>query len=156
MNVDICIIIKTGILIKYSLNFLAIWSSRKIILSSSTKLILECFVTFSDRNGLTVFQNVLLSITILVSRLTGRDSANHAFQKTLQNFLQHLIHLSTETFLGNNSWKDLICYVVYHHLSCRDHFPWKEFISNTPKSELKKASSNFNHMYLLFQNSLFS
>ena len=61
-------IIKIGMLIKYSLNFLAILPSREIILSSSTELILECFVTFSDRSGLTVFQNVLLSITT-VSRL---------------------------------------------------------------------------------------
>ena len=49
-------IFKIWMLIKYSLNFLAICSSREIILSSSTKLILECFVTLSDRSGLTVFQ----------------------------------------------------------------------------------------------------
>ena len=53
-------IFKIEILIKYMLNFLAIWLPWKIILSSSTKLILECFVTFSDRSSLTVFQNVLL------------------------------------------------------------------------------------------------
>ena len=53
-------IFKIGMLIKYSLNYLAVWSSQEIILSSSTKLVLECFVTFSDRNSLTVFQNVLL------------------------------------------------------------------------------------------------
>ena len=55
-------IFKIGMLIKYSLNYLAISSSREIILSSPTKLVLECFVTFSDRNSLTVFQNVLLLI----------------------------------------------------------------------------------------------
>ena len=49
-------IFKIRMLIKYSVNFLGIWSSREIILSSSTKLILECFVTFSNRSGLTVFQ----------------------------------------------------------------------------------------------------
>ena len=55
-------IFKIGMLIKYSLSYLAIWSSREIILSSSTKLVLECFVTFSGRNNLTVFQNVMLPI----------------------------------------------------------------------------------------------
>ena len=61
-------IFKIGIFIKYSLKFLAICLSREIILSSSTKLILECFVTFSDRSGSAVLQNVLLSVTTLVSR----------------------------------------------------------------------------------------
>ena len=62
-------IFKIGIFIKYSLNLLAIRSSREIILLSSTKLILECFVTYADRSGLKVFQNVLLSVTTLISRL---------------------------------------------------------------------------------------
>ena len=68
-------IFKIGMLIKYSLNFLAIWSWREIILSSSNQLLLECFVTFLDRNGLTVFQNVLLSINIFNnnSRLNSPD-----------------------------------------------------------------------------------
>ena len=63
---------KIWMLVKYSLNYLAIWSSREIILSSSTKLVLECFVTFSDKNSLTVFQNVLLPINqfSLFRRLT--------------------------------------------------------------------------------------
>ena len=65
-------IFKIGRLIKYSLNFLTIWPSRETILSSSTKLILEYFITFSDRSGLTVFQNALLSITTLVSRLLSK------------------------------------------------------------------------------------
>ena len=43
------VIFKIEIFLKYSLNLLAIWSSQKIILSSSTKLRLECFVTFLDK-----------------------------------------------------------------------------------------------------------
>ena len=31
--------------------------------------------------------------------LTGRDSVNQVFHKMLQNFLEHLIHLSTEASL---------------------------------------------------------
>ena len=30
------------------------------------------------------------------------DSANQVFQKMLQNFLEHLTHLTTEASLGNN------------------------------------------------------
>ena len=56
-------IFRTGILIKYSVNLLAIWSSREITWSSLSKLIFRCFVTFLDRSGFAVFQNVLLSST---------------------------------------------------------------------------------------------
>ena len=49
-------IFRIGILIKYSLNFLAIWSSREITWSSLSNLILRCFVTFSDRSGFAVFK----------------------------------------------------------------------------------------------------
>ena len=64
-------IFKIRICRKYSLNFSSIWSSPEIILLSLTKLILECFVTFSDKNRLTVFQifyyqlqpNIPLSVT---------------------------------------------------------------------------------------------
>ena len=31
--------------------------------------------------------------------LTGRDSVNQVFHKTLQNFLEHLLHLPTEASL---------------------------------------------------------
>ena len=34
--------------------------------------------------------------------LTERNSANQIFRKMLQNFLQHLMHLSTEAPPGNN------------------------------------------------------
>ena len=82
-------------------------------------------------------------------------SANQVFQKMLQFFLEHLIYLSTEASLGNNSSKDLICYLMYHHLSCRDDFTWKKIISNTSKKYIKNRSSlNFIHMYLLFQKFL--
>ena len=63
----------------------------------------------------------------------------------LQNFLEHLIHLSTEASLGNNSSKDLM---VYHHLSCRDDLVWKK---NYFKYIKNRSSSDFIHMYLLFQ-----
>ena len=56
----------------------------------------------------------------------------------LQNFLEHLIHLSTEASLGNNSSKDL---------SCRDDLVWKKnyfYLKN-------RSSSDFIHIYLLFQ-----
>ena len=42
-------IFKIGIFIKYSLNLVAIWAFREIILSSSTKLILEYFEAFSEK-----------------------------------------------------------------------------------------------------------
>ena len=44
--------------------------------------------------------------------LTERESANQVFQKTLQNFLEHLMRLTTEASLRNNSSKDLICQLV--------------------------------------------
>ena len=75
---------KIAINIKYSLNFSAIWSLREIFLPSSAKLILECFVTFSDRSGSTNFQNTLLSVTTLVSRL---------LQKFFFSCLTRLTHL---------------------------------------------------------------
>ena len=58
-------IFKTAMLIKYSLNFLAIWSSLEIISSSSTKLILECFVTFCLKSSI-INYNLSIKIAIII------------------------------------------------------------------------------------------
>ena len=81
------------------------------------------------------------------------QEANQIFKKMLQNILKHLIHFSTEVSLENNSWKDLICLLVYHHLSYRDEFAWKKVISNASKIEVARTSFILTYY---FKNSLFS
>ena len=62
-------IFKIGIFIKYLLKVLAIPASWDRILSSSTRVILEHILTFSEIFGLTIFQKTLLSVTLLMPGL---------------------------------------------------------------------------------------
>ena len=59
-------IFKIGIFVKYSVNFLAIWSLQEINLSPSTKWILECFVTYPGDNSIISY---ILSIKIAIKIL---------------------------------------------------------------------------------------
>ena len=54
---------------KYSLNIFAICLSCEIIRLSSIKVILETFLDFSAKKGLTAFQKVLFSVKTVVLRL---------------------------------------------------------------------------------------
>ena len=62
-------IFKIRIFIKYSLKFFAISASWDRMLSSSTRIILECILTLSEIFGLTIFQKTRLSVALLMTRL---------------------------------------------------------------------------------------
>ena len=80
--------------------------------------------------------------------LTRRDLVNQVFHKMLQNFLEHLIHLSTEASLENNSFVSLC--TIFHFVTTLLE---KKIISNTSKIEVTRTS--FICTYYS-KNSLFS
>ena len=80
--------------------------------------------------------------------LTRRDLVNQVFHKMLQNFLEHLIHLSTEASLENNSFVSL-CTIFRFVTTLLE----KKIISNTSKIEVTRTS--FICTYYS-KNSLFS
>ena len=78
--------------------------------------------------------------------LTGRDSVNQVFHKMLQNFLEHLIHLSKEDSLENNSFVSW-CITIFRFVTTFLEKIYFKYIKN-------RSSANFIHMYLLFQKFL--
>ena len=63
------------------------------------------------------------------------------FRENVTKFSRALNQKLTRASAENNSEKDLICQMVYHHLLRCEDFAWKNFISNTSKIEIARSSS---------------
>ena len=112
---------------------------KKAILKNPSKRLL---LRLSVKAALYSYKNAVCS-----SDRSGRAPAHQILQKMLQNFLEHLTYQQKLVQEKRPHFQ-----LVYHHLSCRENFLWKNFISNTSKIEVAQISfvSNF-----YFNNSFF-
>ena len=68
--------------------------------------------------------------------INRKGLSQSGFTENVRKFSRALNQNLTRASLENNSGKDLICQLVYHHLSRWEDFAWKNSISNTSKIEV--------------------